>query len=53
MELKLYFELVLEELGRPHLECIPFLSVKLQWYLKGPLLLYGIVDVFDNAEAYR
>ena len=40
VELKLYVESVSEELHWPHTECIMFLSVELQWYLKGPRLLY-------------
>lgn len=40
VESKLYFKSMFEELHWPHLECIMFPSVELQWYLKVPLLLY-------------
>ena len=38
---RLYKGSMSEELPWPHLECIMFPSVDLQWYLKGPLLLYS------------
>lgn len=56
VELKLYFESMLEGLHWPHMECITFPSDQLQCCWKGPLLFFFIFFflpeywMFDNEK---